>query len=81
MNISPGPPATLRSSSMRRFMEGTSGMPGIRSSKTMPSRVRDLKRKTLVLVPSSDEKLNVLFVDENQDVNQQRLVCNDYDTQ
>ena len=32
---------------------------------TMPSRVKDLKRKTMVLVPTSEDKLNVIFVDED----------------
>ena len=32
---------------------------------TMPSRVKDLKRKTMVLVPSSEDKLNVIFVDQD----------------
>ena len=72
INISQGTPATIRSSSMRRFIEKTgtsgrsrSGVKTDRTSMTMPSRVKDLKRKTMVLVPSSEDKLNVIFVDED----------------
>ena len=68
----------MRSSSMRRFIEetGTSGRQGKgdRNSMTMPSRVKNIKRKTLKLVPSSADKLNVIFVDEesqDQDMAQQ----------
>ena len=63
-------PATIRSSSMRRFIEesGTSGRSrkgnGDRNSMTMPSRVKNIKRKTMKLVPTSADKLNVIFVDE-----------------
>ena len=59
----------MRSSSMRRFIEktGTSrrSRSGDRTSMTMPSRVKDLKRKKMVLVPTSEDKLNVIFVDED----------------
>lgn len=63
---------------MRRFIEktDTSGRQGKgdRNSMTMPSRVKNIKRKTLKLVPSSADKLNVIFVDEesqDQDMAQQ----------
>ena len=69
ISVSQGTPATMRSSSMRRFIEktGTSrrSRSGDRTSMTMPSRVKDLKRKTMVLVPTSEDKLNVIFVDED----------------
>ena len=40
---------------------------------TMPSRVKDLKRKKMVLVPTSEDKLNVIFVDEdNKEKNVER---------
>ena len=59
----------MRSISMRSFIEktGSSRRPrsGNRNSMTMPSRVRDLKKKTLRLVPSSENKLNVIFVDDD----------------
>ena len=80
INICHGTPATIRSSSMRRFIEETetsrrrSKSNVDRNSMTMPSRVRSIKRKTLKLVPSSADRLNVIFVDEDsrdQDVAQQ----------
>ena len=65
---------------MRRFIEEseTSGRSrkgkGDRNSMTMPSRVKNIKRKTMKLVPTSADKLNVIFVDEDsqdQDMAQQ----------
>ena len=71
---------------MRRFIEETetsrrrSKSNVDRNSMTMPSRVRSIKRKTLKLVPSSADRLNVIFVDEDsRDVAQQNSGLNSDD--
>ena len=71
---------------MRRFIEesGTSGRSRKskedRNSMTMPSRVKNIKRKTMKLVPTSADKLNVIFVDEESQDQDTAHQCPDHDS-